>query len=101
MSTDEKQQSASGSNVATMTPYEAARALVEALPPGTVLSVMLAANLTGGTVSGIVLDAEEAEGGYISEWDLADNATYLVLGVDVPTQIQGVVLLDELGVGEE
>lgn len=100
MSTVGKQQSESGSSVVAMTPYEAAKALVSALPSGMVHSVMLAANLTGGTVGGVVLDAEEAEGGYISEWDLADGATYLVLGVDVPTQIQGVVLLDELGVGE-
>lgn len=100
MSTVEKQQSESESSVAEprMTPYEAARALVAALPAGMVTSMMLAANLTGGVVSGVVLDAEEAEGGYISEWELVDGQTYLVLGVDVASQIQGVVLLDEMGV---
>jgi hypothetical protein len=80
-----------------MYPRDVVELIVAALPPGMVKSVLLCANLAGGSVSGVVEDADEPGGGYISEWELADGAVYLVLGVDVTSDCAGVMQLDGVG----
>lgn len=70
------------------------KAIREALP-GVVTSAMLVANVLDGLISGVVLDATEKGGGYISEQELAARATYLVLGLGVDSDAAGVIVLDD------
>lgn len=63
--------------------------------PGVVTSVMAVANVLDGMISGVVLDADEKGGGYISEQELAPGATYLVIGVGVESDTAGVLVLDD------
>jgi len=63
--------------------------------PGVVTSVMVAARVVDGRISGVVLDPSEKGGGYISEQELASRATYLILGVGVESDVAGVVVLDD------
>lgn len=98
MSTDAKELS--GLDDINVIPHDVVTAIIAALPPGVVQSVVLCANVSGGSVSGVVEDADEPGGGYISEWELADGAVYLLLGVAVPCDLAGVVQLDVYG-GED
>ena len=70
------------------------KAIREALP-GVVTSVMVVGNVLDGLISGVVLDAEEKGGAYISEQELAARATYLVLGGGVATDAAGVLVMDD------
>lgn len=81
------------------TPSDVVAAIGDAFP-GLVQSAVVCANVTGGVVSGVVVDADEPGGGYISEWELADGAVYLVLGVTVRSQFSGIAQLDSVGVGD-
>lgn len=57
------------------------RALIDAAGPGVIKSAFVAAGLFDPQLSGVVFDPTEPGGGYLAEQELAQGATYIVLGV--------------------
>ena len=81
MSYSENKPSASAPIVEGVDIEQLIRALVDAAGPGVVQSAMIAAGLLDPQISGVVLDPTEPGGGYLVETELAQEVTYIVLGV--------------------